>query len=52
VNRKDWTIRMQQFFDQYLMDEPPPIWMEVGVPATQKGRNLGLDLVTRPITNQ
>jgi dipeptidyl aminopeptidase/acylaminoacyl peptidase len=51
VNRKDWTIRMQQFFDHYLLDAPPPVWLEEGVPATEKGRNLGLELVTRPITN-
>jgi acetyl esterase/lipase len=44
-NRKDWTIRMQQFFDHYLQDAPPPVWMVEGIPATQKGRNLGLDLV-------
>jgi dipeptidyl aminopeptidase/acylaminoacyl peptidase len=52
VNRKDWTIRMQQFFDHYLLDAPPPVWMEIGVPATEKGKNLGLDLVTRKVTNQ
>jgi dipeptidyl aminopeptidase/acylaminoacyl peptidase len=49
VNRKDWTVRMQQFFDHYLMDAPPPVWMVQGVPATEKGRSLGLDLVTPPI---
>jgi dienelactone hydrolase len=47
VNRKDWAVRMQQFFDHYLMDAPAPVWMEEGVPAIEKGRNLGLDLVTR-----
>jgi dipeptidyl aminopeptidase/acylaminoacyl peptidase len=51
ANRKDWAVRMQQFFDHYLMDAPPPVWMEHGVPAIEKGRNLGLDLVTGPITN-
>ena len=45
ANRKDWTIRMQQFFDHYLKDAPPPVWMERGVPATQKGKTLGLELV-------
>ena len=38
VNRKDWTIRMQQFFDHYLLDAAPPVWLEEGVPATEKGR--------------
>jgi acetyl esterase/lipase len=44
-NRKDWTIRMQQFFDHYLMDAPPPVWLVEGVPAVEKGRTLGLDLI-------
>ena len=43
-NRKDWTIRMQQFFDHYLMDAPAPVWMTDGVPALMKGKELGLDL--------
>ena len=41
-NRKDWAIRMQQFFDHYLMDAPAPVWMEEGVPAVLKGKDLGL----------
>ena len=41
-NRKDWAIRMQQFFDHYLMDAPAPVWMEEGVPAIMKGKDLGL----------
>jgi dipeptidyl aminopeptidase/acylaminoacyl peptidase len=43
-NRKDWMIRMQQFFDHYLKGAPAPVWMEEGVPAVEKGRNLGLEL--------
>ncbi len=43
-NKKDFAIRMQQFFDHYLMDAPAPIWMTDGVPATQKGKTLGLEL--------
>ena len=45
-NKKDWAVRMQQFFDHYLKGAPAPVWMEHGVPATAKGRTLGLDLVT------
>jgi dipeptidyl aminopeptidase/acylaminoacyl peptidase len=45
-NRLDWTIRMQQYFDHYLKDAPAPVWLEQGVPALEKGKNLGLDLVT------
>ena len=44
--RKDWNIRMQQFFDHYLRDAPPAEWIVRGVPALEKGRNLGLELVT------
>ncbi len=43
-NRVDLSIRMSQFFDHYLKDEPAPKWMTQGVPATQKGKDLGYDL--------
>ena len=43
--RRDWNIRMQQFFDYYLMDAPAPRWLVEGIPATEKGRTLGLELV-------
>ena len=43
-NRKDIQRREQQFFDHYLKGEPAPLWMEKGVPATEKGRNWGFDL--------
>lgn len=42
-NRKDWTIRMAQFFDHYLKGAPAPRWMSEGVPATLKGIDWGLD---------
>ncbi|HEY8470339.1 MAG TPA: prolyl oligopeptidase family serine peptidase [Longimicrobiales bacterium] len=45
-NRKDWAIRMQQFFDHFLMDAPAPVWLAQGIPATEKGRTLGLELLT------
>ena len=53
ANRKDWAIRMQQFFDHYLMGAPTPVWLEEGVPATMKGRTLGLELIApdRPISD-
>jgi len=41
-NQKDWAVRMQQFFDHYLMEAPAPVWMEEGVPALLKGKTLGL----------
>ncbi len=43
-NRRDFAIRMQQFFDHYLMDSPAPVWMTEGVPAIDKGKTLGLEL--------
>ena len=44
-NRRDFAIRMQQFFDHYLMDAPEPEWMAYGVPAVDKGKKFGLDLL-------
>ncbi|UCC81632.1 MAG: S9 family peptidase [Gemmatimonadota bacterium] len=44
-NRKDWAVRMQQFFDHYLKDAPAPVWLAEGVPAVEKGRTLGLEFV-------
>jgi dipeptidyl aminopeptidase/acylaminoacyl peptidase len=41
-NRKDWTQRMQQFFDHYLKGAPAPAWLAEGLPATQKGKTMGL----------
>jgi hypothetical protein len=35
---------MQQFFDHYLKDAPPSVWLAEGVPAVLKGKTLGLDL--------
>jgi dipeptidyl aminopeptidase/acylaminoacyl peptidase len=42
-NRKDLSIRKQQFFDHYLKGEPMPIWMSQGIPATEKGRTMGFE---------
>jgi len=44
-NRKDLTLRMQQYFDHYLMDAPAPVWLAKGIPAIEKGKTLGLELV-------
>ncbi|MGD1891169.1 MAG: prolyl oligopeptidase family serine peptidase [Cyclobacteriaceae bacterium] len=45
-NRKDFARRMQQFFDHYLKDEPMPLWMKEGVPATVKGKTLRYELTS------
>jgi dipeptidyl aminopeptidase/acylaminoacyl peptidase len=44
-NRRDFAKRMQQFFDHYLLDAPEPQWMAVGIPATEKGEDFGLELL-------
>jgi len=44
-NRKDFNIRMQQYFDYYLKDAPMPVWMAKGVPAIEKGIRQGLELM-------
>jgi dipeptidyl aminopeptidase/acylaminoacyl peptidase len=36
-NQKDFTVRMKQFFDHYLMGKPAPTWMAEGVPQIEKG---------------
>ena len=42
-DRRDYAIRMQQFFDHYLKDAPAPNWMTEGVPAIKKGVEFGLE---------
>jgi dipeptidyl aminopeptidase/acylaminoacyl peptidase len=43
ANRRDWNIRLQQFFDYYLKGAPEPRWLREGISATEKGKTLGLD---------
>ncbi len=40
-NKKDFNIRMAQFFDHYLKGAPMPEWMEKGVSAVERGINKG-----------
>jgi dipeptidyl aminopeptidase/acylaminoacyl peptidase len=47
AHRKDWSIRLLQFFDHYLKDAPAPVWMAEGIPAIQKGKTLGLELIEK-----
>ena len=44
-NRKDFNLRMTQFFDYYLKGAAKPLWMERGVPALEKGINQGYELI-------
>lgn len=41
ANRVDLSKRMFQFFNHYLKGEAMPEWMKKGIPATEKGKNLG-----------
>lgn len=40
-NRKDITVRLQQFFDHYLKGDPMPEWMKNGIPMIRKGQEMG-----------
>ncbi len=44
---EDFTIRMRQFFDHYLMDKAAPIWMLDGVPAKDRAFNARTTLDTK-----
>ena len=37
-NQKDYTVRMQQFFDHFLKGAPKPEWMEKGIPYTERDK--------------
>jgi dipeptidyl aminopeptidase/acylaminoacyl peptidase len=42
---EDFQKRMAQFFDHYLKEKPMPKWMKEGIPATQKGIDMGYELM-------
>ena len=42
-NRKDLSIRLQQFFDYYLKGAPEPAWMKNGVPVDKKAYYFGYE---------
>ncbi|MDR6943611.1 S9 family peptidase [Mucilaginibacter pocheonensis] len=44
-NRKDITIRELQFFDHFLKGTPMPVWMAKGIPAVDKGKDWGFELL-------
>lgn len=43
ADRKDLTIRLQQFFDHFLKGGPAPEWLENGLPAVKKGKSFGFE---------
>lgn len=42
-NCKDLSIRLQQFFDYWLMGAPEPVWMKSGIPYARKGNYFGYE---------
>lgn len=44
-DKYDFQIRLAQFFDHYLKEKPMPVWMKEGVPAINKGFDMGYELV-------
>ncbi len=44
-NRLDLSIRMHQFFDHYLKEKSAPRWLKYGIPAIDKGRVSGYELI-------
>ena len=45
ADQKDLTIRTMQFYDHYLKGKPAPRWMVEGIPATEKGKTDGYELI-------
>lgn len=43
ANQKDFQIRMKQYFDYYLKDVPPPLWIKEGVEHLDKKRLKPID---------
>jgi dipeptidyl aminopeptidase/acylaminoacyl peptidase len=42
--KKDYTTRLTQFYDHFLMSKPAPKWMTLGIPAHMKKIDRGLDI--------
>ncbi len=39
-NQKDYTVRMQEYFDHFLKGEPAPDWMKEGIPRLKMEEHL------------
>lgn len=42
-DKYDFQVRLAQFFDHYLKGKPMPVWMKEGIPAVNKGLDMGLE---------
>jgi len=51
-NQKDYTIRLQQYFDHYLKGAPAPAWMEKGVPFIERDRTELVEQASRASQQQ
>jgi acetyl esterase/lipase len=40
ANQQDYTVRMKEFFDYYLMGKPAPDWWSKGVPRLEMEDNI------------
>ena len=40
ANQKDYAVRMQEWFDTFLRDQPAPEWLKDGVPRLQMEQHL------------
>jgi acetyl esterase/lipase len=40
ANQRDYTVRMKEYFDHYLMGAPAPDWMTSGIPRLQMDEHL------------
>jgi dipeptidyl aminopeptidase/acylaminoacyl peptidase len=45
--KRDWQIRLQQYFDHFLKGAPAPQWLEKGMPAIELEWNDGLGIEER-----
>lgn len=43
---EDYTLRIRQYFDYYLLGKNPPKWMTTGVHSLNQGKYAGLELDT------
>jgi hypothetical protein len=48
ANQKDYALRMTEWFDTFLRDQPAPDWMQSGIPRLQMESHLK---ARRPLTD-
>jgi dipeptidyl aminopeptidase/acylaminoacyl peptidase len=48
ANQKDYALRMTEWFDTFLRDQPAPDWMQTGIPRLQMESHLK---ARRPLTD-